>query len=493
VIRMSGEIRDGWTARKDLRFDFVHINDESWRTSVRTIEQLGVPGLEGDVWRIELEESRHGISEAAMKVFRADFDMEYLLEIMNKSEDLDLFDEIEVSARSFYAEAQFNYNHTNILKPYAFGRIANRNVILMPVVEGDNLTDYIRKNPDLPMEARLKLCHELCIAVSELHELGNYLHNDIKPDNIMVSLDSSGMPSLTLIDMGFSCSIPDVETIYGDVKKPVGTEGYIAPEVRRGSARWVSPASDVWSVGCTLFFVLTSLELVTGVLDHKSEESQNELYESLLGNMSEPLIRADRMARAGIDDEGIAAVLEVLLTPAMNLRRSENRPLQKMAYLCSGSSIDTTSMVSEPAVSTGTPPVPAEGLPSGWTMEQWNLYGAQWLAEPRPTSVSRRPKTAEPILDDEMRKVILRPEGGMKQIILLKNGVERYIRHQHVPQVDTSSTKLIRLIFDSTSVYAFPRSGLNCKINGNPWTEQQIITSDSSLEIEGVSIQIEIR
>ena len=473
VIRMSGEIRDGWTARKDLRFDFVHINDESWRTSVRTIEQLGVPGLEGDVWRIELEESRHGISEAAMKVFRADFDMEYLLEIMNKSEDLDLFEEIEVSARSFYAEAQFNYNHNNILKPYAFGRIANRNVILMPVVEGDNLTDYIRKNPDLPMEARLKLCHELCIAVSELHELGNYLHNDIKPDNIMVSLDSSGMPNLTLIDMGFSCSIPDVETIYGDVKKSVGTEGYIAPEVRSYSARWVSPASDVWSVGCTLFFILTSLELVEGVLDHKSEESQNELYQSLLENMSEPLIRADRMARAGIDDEGIAAVLEVLLTPAMNLRRPENRPLQKMADLCSGSSIGTTPK-------TSSAPLPTVSAPSAYT------------SAPKPPVVSKS-VSLKKILDNEMRKVILRPEGGMKQIILLKNGVERYIRHQHVPQVDTSSTKLIRLIFDSTSVYAFPRSGLNCKINGNPWTEQQIITSDSSLEIEGVSIQIEIR
>lgn len=474
MIRMSGEIRDGWTARKDLRFDFVHINDESWRTSVRTIEQLGLPGADGDVWRIELEESRHGISEAAMKVFRADFDMEYLLNVMEEPFKSwpDFYDFIEVSARSFYAEAQFNYNHTNILKPYAFGRIANRNVILMPVVEGDNLTDYIRKNPDLPMEARLKLCHELCIAVSELHELGNYLHNDIKPDNIMVSLDSSGMPSLTLIDMGFSCSIRDVETIYGDVKTPVGTEGYIAPEVRRGSARWVSPASDVWSVGCTLFFILTSLELVTGVLDHKSEESQNELYESLLGNMSEPLIRADRMARAGIDDEGIAAVLEVLLTPAMNLRRSENRPLQKMADLCSGSSIGTTpkALMALPTVS----------APSAYT------------SAPKPPVVSKSVSLKE-ILDNEMRKVILRPEGGMKQIILLKNGVERYIRHQHVPQVDTSSTKLIRLIFDSTSVYAFPRPGLNCKINGNPWTEQQIITSDSSLEIEGVSIQIEIR
>jgi len=476
---MSGEIRDGWTARKDLRFDFVHINDESWRTSLRTIEQLGVPGLEGDVWRIELEEeNRHGVSEAAMKVFRADFDMEYLLDIMGKSENLDFFDEIEVAARSFYAEAFFNYDHDNILKPYAFGQIANRNVILMPVVEGDNLTDYIRKNPDLPMEARLKLCHELCIAVSDLHELGNYLHNDIKPDNIMVSLDSSGMPSLTLIDMGFSCSILGVETIYGDVKKPVGTPGYIAPEVRRGSARWVSPASDVWSVGCTLFFILTSLELVTGVLDHKSDESQNELYQSLLENMSEPLIRADRMTRAGIDDERIAAVLEVLLTPAMNLRRPENRPLQKMAELCSGSGGGTTS--GAPLA----PPAPT-GDPSTLTV----------APEPPVVSkpVSRRPKTAEPILDDEMRKVILRPEGGMKQIIVLKNSVERYIRHQHVPQVDTSHSKLIRLIFDGTSVYAFPRSGLDCAINGKPWTEQQIITSASLLEIEGVSIQIEIR
>ena len=467
---MSREIRDGWTARKNLRFDFVHINDESWRTSVRTIEQLGVPGLEGDVWRIELEESRHGISEAAMKVFRADFDMEYLLEIMNKSEDLDLFDEIDVAARSFYAEAFFNYDHDNILKPYAFGQIANRNVILMPVVEGDNLTDYIRKNPDLPMKERLKLCLELCVAVSDLHELGNYLHNDIKPDNIMVSLDSSGMPSLTLIDMGFSCSIPDVETIFGDVKKSVGTEGYIAPEVRRGSARWVSPASDVWSVGCTLFFILTSLELVTGVLDHKSEESQNELYQSLLENMSEPLIRADRMTRAGIDDARIAAVLEVLLTPAMNLRRPENRPLQKMAELCSESPSGTTS---------GAPLAPpSDPLPAPPVVSK---------------PVSRRPKTTEPILDDEMRKVILRPEGGMKQIIVLKNSAERYIRHQHIPQVDSSYSKLIRLIFDGTSVYAFPRSGLICKINGKPWTAQQIITSDSVLEIEGVSIQIEIR
>ena len=41
-------------------------------------------------------------------------------------------------------------------------------------------------------------------------------------------------------------------------------------------------------------------------------------------------------------------------------------------------------LVSEPAG----PPVPATGLPEGWTMEQWNHYGAQWLIDNEPTSAS---------------------------------------------------------------------------------------------------------
>ena len=76
-------------------------------------------------------------------------------------------------------DPSLDYEHENILRPYAFGKVANRNVIFMPVVEGDNLTEYITKNPDLSFEYRAKLCRELCIAVADLHEFGNYLHNDI--------------------------------------------------------------------------------------------------------------------------------------------------------------------------------------------------------------------------------------------------------------------------------------------------------------------------
>ena len=81
----------------------------------------------------------------------------------------------------------------------------------------------------------------------------------------------------------------------------------------------------------------------------------------------------------------------------------------------------------------------------------------------------------------------------MKQIIVLKKGIERYLRHQHAPQIDTSHSKLIRMVFDGSTVYVFPRSGLNCKLNGRNWAEQEVLTDGDLLEIEGVSIQIEIR
>ena len=119
------DVRKNWTARGNLRFETNIVNDNSWITSLRTVEQLGTPGLEGDVWRVQLENSPDGVSQAAMKVFRADFDMEHLIDLMNGSiaEMDDIYHQIEQSARSFYAEASFRYEHDNILRPYSFGEL----------------------------------------------------------------------------------------------------------------------------------------------------------------------------------------------------------------------------------------------------------------------------------------------------------------------------------------------------------------------------------
>jgi hypothetical protein len=46
-----------------------------------------------------------------------------------------------------------------------------------------------------------------------------------------------------------------------------------------------------------------------------------------------------------------------------------------------------------PVESSGSPPIPAEGLPPGWTEEQWGYYGAQWLAQQAPAQSEPAPAT----------------------------------------------------------------------------------------------------
>ncbi|MDC3291201.1 hypothetical protein OAV27_01780 [Euryarchaeota archaeon] len=64
-------------------------------------------------------------------------------------------------------------------------------------------------------------------------------------------------------------------------------------------------------------------------------------------------------------------------------------PVKKSATLRESAKPTT---IPEPVASTDTPPIPAEGLPPEWTIEQWNYYGAQWLAQQAPVEPTTTPK-----------------------------------------------------------------------------------------------------
>ena len=491
-------LRHNWTAREGLSFSFSEpISDVSWSTNLTTIKQLGVPGLEGDVWHVELEGKPHGISEAAVKVFKANFDMQTeFLDFIDEAnrEETNFLDLIPSHTRSFAAEATASIENNYFLKPYAFGKMANRNVILMPVIKGDNLSDYIRTNPDLSKEIRLKLSSELCLAIDALHESGQ-LHNDIKPDNIMV--DTSGSePTIKIIDLGFHCKIADVKTLHGGSRKPLGTPGYMAPEIRGWGAGTASDASDTWSVGCTIFYILTSLELIAGVLDKKSEDSQNELYNELRNNMDKSMISIERMERAGIEDEIIAEGLSQLLTPSMKIRRRSNQPLAKLAeILQQGLNQQPTEIQSKDLASKikASIKTPAKKRQPGF-----NPFAADASAKRKARlagrAAAKEGKTTGKFSDDIV-KVIVRPEEGMKQILVVGKGKEVYLRHQHLPHVDTSHSKLIRFNFDGDKLYALPRDGLpGLRFDSNEWTSVKVVPTDgAAIEIDGLQIQLELR
>ena len=157
---MSDDPKANWTARATLTYAFADpISDEAWATLLTTVRQLGTPGLEGDVWEVELADEPDGVTSAALKVFRADFDMQHecLDPIMvADDEGVNVQELVEPNVRSFTTEATFDVDHPFFLKPYAFGRMANRNVILMPLIKGENMSEFLEKNPDLSLEHRLK-------------------------------------------------------------------------------------------------------------------------------------------------------------------------------------------------------------------------------------------------------------------------------------------------------------------------------------------------
>ena len=253
----------------------------------------------------------------------------------------------------------------------------------------------------------------------------------------------------------------------------------MSPEIRLRGAGTASEASDTWSVGCTLFYILTSLELVSGVLDKKSEDSQKALYDSLRENMDEPMISIERMARVpGCEQPEIIDALSVLLTPNMNKRRRKNQPLLKMAEACEGvSSVKISpTPITKPAV-----PAPVEE-PTPKT--------------PRKRKVTRKSSTKTPTSSSEdVVKVFVRPAGGFKQIVVVRDGDENYLRHQHVPDVDTSHSKLIRFTYNDSEVYALPRDGLpGLKFNGGDWAGSLLVPKEgATIEIDGIQIQLELR
>jgi serine/threonine-protein kinase len=140
--------------------------------------------------------------------------------------------------------------------------------LVMELLEGATLKDQAEKNGGtLPVETTLKLADQLLDVLEAAHARG-IVHRDIKPSNLFVT--SSG--DLKVLDFGVArCSTkPELDaqtTAEGDV---IGTPAFMAPEQARGKSAAVTSQADIWSVGATLF------TLLSGELVHPSATTASE-------------------------------------------------------------------------------------------------------------------------------------------------------------------------------------------------------------------------
>ena len=173
------------------------------------------------------------------------------------------------------AQAVARLNHTNIVAVYDSGEDVNDDgihvpFIVMEYVEGASLSsalrDDIARHGAMPTDRALKITADVLAALAASHEQG-LVHRDIKPANVM--LTKRGV--VKVMDFGIARAMQSGVTSMTQTGMVVGTPQYLSPEQALGKA--VDARSDLYSVGCLLF------ELLTGRLPFESDSALGMAYQ----------------------------------------------------------------------------------------------------------------------------------------------------------------------------------------------------------------------
>jgi serine/threonine-protein kinase len=149
------------------------------------------------------------------------------------------------------ARAAARLNHPNIVQVYDVGQRDGQHYISQEFVDGLNLRQLIDRDGPLSFEDGVLVLSSVLTALEQAGAAG-ITHRDIKPENIMLSR----FGEVKVADFGLArVSQPEFQANLTQVGLTVGTPLYMSPEQVQG--REVDPRSDLYSLGVTMFHVMT--------------------------------------------------------------------------------------------------------------------------------------------------------------------------------------------------------------------------------------------
>jgi len=169
-----------------------------------------------------------------------------------------------------------NLSHPHILPLHDSGEADGFLFYVMPFVEGESLRQKLDRDGQLPVEEAVRIAGHVADALAYAHQQG-VIHRDIKPGNILFQ---AGDPVVT--DFGIALAV----TAAGggrltETGLSLGTPYYMSPEQATGDQA-PTAASDVYSLGCVLY------EMLTGDPPHTGSSAQAVLGKILLGEVTPP-------------------------------------------------------------------------------------------------------------------------------------------------------------------------------------------------------------
>ncbi|MCR5417820.1 MAG: Stk1 family PASTA domain-containing Ser/Thr kinase [Lachnospiraceae bacterium] len=190
------------------------------------LEKIGTGGM-SDVYKAKDNKLNRYV---AIKVLKSEF-----------SENTNFVSKFRVEA-----QAAARLTHPNIVNVYDVGEEGDTHYIVMELVEGITLKNYIEKKARLSVKEAISIAIQVSMGIEAAHN-NHIIHRDIKPQNIMISKEGK----VKIADFGIAKAATS-NTITSNV---MGSVHYTSPEQARGG--FSDERSDIYSLGCTMYEMLT--------------------------------------------------------------------------------------------------------------------------------------------------------------------------------------------------------------------------------------------
>ena len=229
------------------------------------------------------------------------------------------------SARSRFlreARAAAKIHHPNVARVIYYGEQDGECFYAMELVEGETLEAHVRREGPMPLALALQVIGQAAQALA-VAEVCGVVHRDIKPSNLMLESNPSETVMLKIIDYGVSKVIGRREEAGVEQTQAgfIGTPAFASPEQFEGAQSRVDTRSDIYSLGVTLWYLLTARTPFDG---RTMEEIRGQQTVEL------PLEQLKSLHLPG----PVVTLLKLMLSPNPKARPQTARELMHAVHRC---------------------------------------------------------------------------------------------------------------------------------------------------------------